>query len=94
MAEIAGWSLAILLGLCAVAVLMWRQYRFLDSVGQFLPLTVILAVAAALAENSCISWYQFYSYSPDWGLFVGHVPLQASGLGTLCFSGSHFRKVS
>ncbi|CAE7457957.1 unnamed protein product [Symbiodinium pilosum] len=73
MAEIAGWSSAILFGLSLVAGLMWQRYRFLD--GGFLPVTFTLAVSAAMAENSSISWYRFYSYSPDWGIFIGHVPL-------------------
>lgn len=69
------WSAALLTGLVAVAVLMERQYTYLSQLGGFLRVAAILAIAACIAENSCISWYKYYEYSEDWGLFLGHVPL-------------------
>jgi hypothetical protein len=34
-----------------------------------------LAVAGYLGEQSCISFYEFYSYARGWHVFVGSVPL-------------------
>jgi len=73
--ELPTWSLGILVGLCVVAGIMRQQYRFLEAAGGFFPVAVVLAAAACLAENSSIAWYGFYSYSSDWGIFLGHVPL-------------------
>lgn len=39
---------------------------------------LVLGAAAAVAENSCIVLYGFYTYSPDWSLFVGRVPLMVA----------------
>ncbi len=36
---------------------------------------VLLAAAAALAEASCIAAYGFYSYAPEWTVWIGPVPL-------------------
>ena len=35
----------------------------------------LLAIAAWLAEDSCIRLYGFYGYSQDWSLFVDQMPL-------------------
>jgi hypothetical protein len=36
---------------------------------------LLLALSSWLAENSVITLYGFYRYSPDWSLFIDHVPL-------------------
>ncbi len=47
------------------------------------PLRLLLAYALVLAtswasEQSCIELYGFYAYSPDWSVFLGHVPLMVA----------------
>ena len=83
------WSAALVIGLVAVARLMERQYKYLDQLGGFLPVAGILAIAACMAENSCISWYKYYEYSDDWGLFLGHVPLHVVLIWPLFILGEH-----
>lgn len=83
------WSAALLTGLVAVAVLMERQYTYLSQLGGFLRVAAILALAACIAENSCISWYKYYEYSEDWGLFLGHVPLHVVLIWPLFILGEH-----
>ncbi len=36
---------------------------------------VVLAAAGWVGEQSCIQWYRFYAYAPQWSIFVGSVPL-------------------
>eukprot|EP00438_Fugacium_kawagutii_P012039 Skav218181 [mRNA] locus=scaffold5213:202064:202945:- [translate_table: standard] len=83
------WSAALLTGLVAVAVLMERQYTYLSQLGGFLRVAAILAIAACMAENSCILWYKYYEYSEDWGLFLGHVPLHVVLIWPLFILGEH-----
>ncbi|CAE8706038.1 unnamed protein product [Polarella glacialis] len=72
---VEGWSLALAVGLSLVGLLMSFRYKYWNSKGVFWQVAFALAVAACLAENSAITWYGHYSYSPQWGLFLGHVPL-------------------
>jgi len=43
--------------------------------GQFLIRVVLVSAASWIAEESCILLYEFYGYSPNWSLFLAHVPL-------------------
>ena len=43
--------------------------------GRFLARLALLCGASWTAEESCILLYSVYSYSPCWGLFLGHVPI-------------------
>ena len=52
-------------------------------------ISTLLAVAACLGENSCISFYRFYHYSDDWGVFLGHVPLHVVLIWPLFILGEH-----
>lgn len=83
------WSAALVIGLVAVATLMERQYKHLSQLGGFFPVAGILAIAACIAENSCISWYRYYQYSNDWGIFLGHVPLHVVLIWPLFILGEH-----
>ncbi len=47
------------------------------------PARLLLAYALVFAtswtsEQSCIALYEFYAYSPDWSVFLGHVPLMVA----------------
>ncbi len=47
------------------------------------PARLLLAYALVFAtswasEHSCIELYGFYEYSPDWSVFLGHVPLMVA----------------
>ena len=44
----------------------------------FLLRLVVVGVAAWVTEETCIRWYGFYSYSPEWSVFVGEVPLMVA----------------
>lgn len=72
---VRAWSFGILIGLSAVAALMSRHYRYWAGLGGFWRVSGVLAIAACIAENSAIACYKYYSYSPEWGVFIGHVPL-------------------
>ena len=67
------WSMALLAGLTAVGTLMRAEYRYLDDMGGFMRISTLLAVAACLGENSCISFYRLYHYSDDWGVFLAQL---------------------
>ncbi|CAJ1372717.1 unnamed protein product [Effrenium voratum] len=82
------WSVSLVFGLAVVAALMRHQYE-LGAHGGFFPIAGVLAVAGCMAENSCISWYRYYSYSPDWGLFLGYVPLHVVLIWPLFILGEH-----
>lgn len=43
--------------------------------GPFLFRLLLVSIACWTAEESSILLYNFYSYSPTWSLFLGHVPL-------------------
>jgi hypothetical protein len=43
--------------------------------GRFLARLALLCGASWTAEESCVLLYNVYSYSPCWGLFLGHVPI-------------------
>jgi len=43
--------------------------------GHYLARLAIISAASWAAEESSILLYNFYSYSPAWTLFLGHVPL-------------------
>lgn len=51
------------------------RYRYWKHFGGFWRISAVLAVSACIAENSAIAFYKYYSYSPEWGVFIGHVPL-------------------
>ncbi len=42
---------------------------------EVLPSYVFIALAAWLGEQSCITWYRFYSYAPDWHVKLLDVPV-------------------
>ena len=100
------WSAALVIGLVFVAKLMQRQYKYLSQLGGFLPVAGILAIAACIAENSCISWYKYYEYSADWGfswatfrftwcwfglsLFSGNIDTSGRCAPRICCSEPHF----
>lgn len=60
----------------AIVVLFVVARCLLDAApGRVLLRFLLLALSSWLAENSVITLYGFYSYSPDWSLFIDHVPL-------------------
>ncbi|HHH10493.1 MAG TPA: carotenoid biosynthesis protein, partial [Sorangium sp.] len=70
-------SMALLEGvaLLIVALFVFLRARYGPAPKAFLRRLLLLVVASWLAENSVIVAYDFYSYSPDWTLFIHHVPL-------------------
>jgi hypothetical protein len=42
--------------------------------GKFLARIVLVSAASWMAEESCVRLYQFYGYSSQWSLFLGHIP--------------------
>jgi hypothetical protein len=70
-----------LLELCCLAVVaLWVILRFRREARPARPALalqmLVLAVAAWVAEDSCIRWYGFYGYSgAAWRVFVDRVPL-------------------
>ncbi len=67
------WLEAIAL-LIVVSFVILRA-RFGPRPRAFLRRLALLVVASWLAENSVIMAYGFYSYSPEWSVFIHHVPL-------------------
>jgi hypothetical protein len=68
----------LLLQLTALAlVVFYVGFRIIDQPQprQFLVRFALVLVACWMAEESCILLYKFYSYSPDWSLFLDKVPL-------------------
>lgn len=64
-----------LAALCIVAVYIVSWTLGQSEPGHFLARLVLISAASWIAEESCILLYNFYSYSPAFGLFVGHVPV-------------------
>ena len=68
----------LLLQLAALSIILLyvvsRAPDQADSV-RFLARLVLVSVASWATEESCILLYDFYRYSPAWGLFLGHVPI-------------------
>jgi hypothetical protein len=58
-----------------VAVYVAARYRLAAEPRRFLVRLALLSVASWIAEETAIRAYRFYAYSPDWTVFVGHVPL-------------------
>lgn len=68
----------LLLQMAALSiVLLYMVYRTVGQAGaeRFLVRFVLVSVASWVTEETCILLYDFYSYSPAWGLFLGHVPI-------------------
>jgi len=64
---------AVAFAIVAGFVLVRARYgpaprAFLERIG-------LLVVASWIVEDSCIRAYGFYHYSPQWSLFIDHVPL-------------------
>lgn len=64
-----------LIALAIVMSFIVVRARFGEQPRRFLWRLAILVVASWVVEDSVISAYHFYSYNPDWSLFVHHVPL-------------------
>ncbi len=67
------WVQPAAVGIVVLYVLMQAQRE--ESPRRFLGRLLLVAVAAFLAEESCIRLYSFYDYSDDWWVKVGHVPV-------------------
>jgi hypothetical protein len=68
----------ILLQLSTLSIVL--IYVLFLTVGQarseeFLSRFCVVSVASWITEETCISFYGFYSYNPSWSLFLGHVPV-------------------
>jgi uncharacterized membrane protein len=68
----------ILLQLAALGIVL--LYVLSCTVGQagslrLLSRLCMVSVACWITEETCIRFYGFYSYSPTWSLFLGHVPI-------------------
>lgn len=59
--------------LVVVALTLWAMGRA-TGLGRLLRDYAILAVAAWIGEDTCIAFYHFYAYAPDWHLRLHHVP--------------------
>ena len=60
--------------LVVVALTLWAMGRA-TGLGGLLRDYAILAVAAWIGEDTCIVFYRFYTYAPDWHLRLHHVPV-------------------
>jgi hypothetical protein len=58
-----------------VAMYVIARTRLASQRRRFLSRLLCLVGASWLAEETAIRAYGFYAYSPEWTLFVGHVPL-------------------
>lgn len=68
----------IALELAAMAIVVIYatvRMRFGPAPKRWLLRLVFLVVASWVAEDSCIQLYGFYTYNPNWSVFVHHVPL-------------------
>jgi len=61
------------LGILIVYLLHW--YFQEDNPGLFLMKFITISFASWIVEETSIRFYHFYQYSPDWNLFIGHVPI-------------------
>ena len=68
------FAIEIFCGVIVLSYVATRAHSADDRRG-FLTAFAWLAVAAAVAESSCVWLYGFYSYNSDWTVFVGPVPL-------------------
>jgi hypothetical protein len=64
-----------LAGLSIVAVYVASHTLGQSERGHFLIRIVLVSAASWIAEESCVFLYEFYGYSPDWNLFLAHIPL-------------------
>lgn len=63
---------------CCLAIVLFSllmRARQSPDPRRFLWRYLLLAAAAWLGEDSCIRLYDFYEYSPEWSLFIDHVPI-------------------
>ena len=68
----------ILLELTALGIVL--LYVLSCTIGQagslrLLSRLCMVSIACWITEETCIRFYGFYSYSPTWSLFLGHVPI-------------------
>jgi hypothetical protein len=64
-------------GLIVLAWLVQALRRAERPAGLLLAYGLVFTTAWA-SEQSCIELYGFYAYSPDWSVFLGHVPLMVA----------------
>jgi 4-hydroxybenzoate polyprenyltransferase len=62
-------------GLVVCAIFFGFWLKDLYGSRRFLAAYALIMLAAWLGEQSSISLYQFYHYSPSWELFIGDVPI-------------------
>lgn len=60
-------------GIVVIYLLYW--YFREDDPGLFLKKFITVSAASWVVEETSIRIYHFYQYSPDWNLFIGHVPV-------------------
>jgi hypothetical protein len=61
--------------LLILALYVLYQTRGQPKPGHFIAKLAIVSAGSWIAEESSILLYNFYSYSPAWSLFLGHVPV-------------------
>jgi hypothetical protein len=61
--------------LVIVAMQVVAGARRSGSAPVYLRRAAIVAAASWIAEDSCIRLYEFYAYSPEWGLFLDRMPV-------------------
>lgn len=66
-----------LASLGVLALFLWVEARRGD-LAAVAPLALTLVGAAWVAEDTCIRWYGFYAYRPEWHLFLDRMPLMVA----------------
>lgn len=61
--------------LCIVIIYLLYWFVLEDDPGSFFLKFTAISIASWIAEETSIRAYYFYQYSPDWNLFLGHVPI-------------------
>ncbi len=62
-------SAAIVLGSVVIRLMLWGGYRL------YLMNFATIFLSSWLVEESCIRFYHFYAYNPNWPLFIDRVPV-------------------
>ena len=61
--------------LCIVIIYLLYWFVLEDNPGSFFLKFTAISIASWIVEETSIRAYHSYQYSPDWNLFLGHVPI-------------------
>lgn len=67
--------LVIEVALVVIGALLARWLAPVYGARRFAALYVLIALGAWASEQTCITWYRFYSYAEVWDAFIGSVPV-------------------